>query len=616
MSIFSLTLRRAAVSLSAVMVGVVSWPGVSSPASAATPATSNWVLAESPSSSPSARHDASMVYDAATHTTLLFGGYNGSYLADTWSWNGSTWSKLSPATSPVGLRGASMVFDPITNNVVLFGGLSSTGPLADTWSWNGSTWVKSVAIGPSARWGASMAFDAATHGVLLFGGKGASALLADTWIWNGKSWTSAVLTAPSPPARYRAAMAYDARTRGVVLFGGDSTSALGDMWTWSGANWAPQTVASPSPRYSASMVYDAADGELDLFGGTNGNVNLGDTWQWNGTYWLSPMTTASPSPRSEAALAYSSETNNAVLFGGFNGTSTYSDTWAFDVVASGPRNVRATSNANTQSVVTWSAPTSNGGSAILGYSVVASDTSTAANGGQSCATTTATTCTVTGLTNGDRYVFKVGAVNAVGPGSLASSNVAIPATAPQAPAISMVSPGAGQVIVEWAAPAVNGGAPIASYRVTANGNRGFCQVTAATTSCRITGLRDGAPYTFTMTASNAAGTSPRSAPSAVVKPRTVASSPVIVTKIIVGRAITIRWTSPVSNGGVRLTHYNVYVGRHPGGEGSRPHAAVSYHEHSYTLHGQAGDRYFLFVRAVNIAGVGPHSNQVGATARS
>jgi hypothetical protein len=45
--------------------------------------------------------------------------------------------------------------------------------------------------------------------------------------------------------------------------------------------------------------------------------------------------------------------------------------------------------------VSWTAPASDGGSPITGYTV------TASHGGQSCTTTDTTTCTVTGLTNLD-----------------------------------------------------------------------------------------------------------------------------------------------------------------------------------------------------------------------
>jgi uncharacterized repeat protein (TIGR02543 family) len=71
-----------------------------------------------------------------------------------------------------------------------------------------------------------------------------------------------------------------------------------------------------------------------------------------------------------------------------------------------PTSVAATSNGNQSSTVSWSAPASNGGSAITGYTVTSND-------GKTCATANLT-CSVTGLADGTAYTFTVTATNAVG----------------------------------------------------------------------------------------------------------------------------------------------------------------------------------------------------------
>jgi hypothetical protein len=63
--------------------------------------------------------------------------------------------------------------------------------------------------------------------------------------------------------------------------------------------------------------------------------------------------------------------------------------------------------------VSWSAPTSDGGSPITGYTVTAGSTD------QTCSTT-GTSCTVTGLTEGRRYGIRVAATNAIGTGKKAT----------------------------------------------------------------------------------------------------------------------------------------------------------------------------------------------------
>jgi hypothetical protein len=79
-----------------------------------------------------------------------------------------------------------MAYDAATATVVLFGGLSALGQgcINDTWTWNGSTWTKqSPATRPRAREQAAMAYDAATATVVLFSGRCGGTLLHDTWTW-------------------------------------------------------------------------------------------------------------------------------------------------------------------------------------------------------------------------------------------------------------------------------------------------------------------------------------------------------------------------------------------------------------------------------------------------
>jgi len=77
---------------------------------------------------------------------------------------------------------------------------------------------------------------------------------------------------------------------------------------------------------------------------------------------------------------------------------------------------------NAQVTLTWTAPASDGGSAITGYTVTASP------GGATC-TTTGLTCIVTGLSNGTSYSFTVKATNAIGTGPASNALSATP-TAP------------------------------------------------------------------------------------------------------------------------------------------------------------------------------------------
>jgi uncharacterized repeat protein (TIGR02543 family) len=120
------------------------------------------------------------------------------------------------------------------------------------------------------------------------------------------------------------------------------------------------------------------------------------------------------------ATAYAIVNNVSTLLG----TATQDGTITIDLTSdpeiviaavrpSAPLNVTATANGNQQSVISWSTPASNGGSEITNYTVTSNTNATC--------TTSATSCTISGLANGTGYTFTVTAANSVGT-SVASSS--------------------------------------------------------------------------------------------------------------------------------------------------------------------------------------------------
>lgn len=188
-------------------------------------------------------------------------------------------------------------------------------------------------------------------------------------------------------------------------------------------------------------------------------------------------------------------------------------------VPSTPTSVSATAG-NATATVNWSAP-NNGGSVITGYTVTPFIAGVAQTAQVVTGAPPATTATVSGLTNGTAYTFRVTAANAVGSGTQSNaSSTVTPSGPPGAPTNVTGVAGNQAVYVSWIAPASTGGSAITNYTVTRSVNGVSQGTTSAGTATAVTisGLTNGTTYTFTVTATNARGASPASAASAGIRP--------------------------------------------------------------------------------------------------
>jgi hypothetical protein len=262
---------------------------------------------------------------------------------------------------------------------------------------------------------------------------------------------------------------------------------------------------------------------------------------------------------------------------------------------------------NAAVALTWSAPASNGGAPITGYRVTPYIGATA----QPAVLTgsSATSYTVTGLTNGTAYTFKVAAINSAGTGSDSTASAAVtPLALPGAPTAVVGTAGNGQVALSWTAPSSNGGSPITGYRVTPSigGSTQTPILTGSTaTTFTVTGLTNGTAYTFTVAAINASGTGPESAASAAVTPITVPSAPSAVGGTPADASVALTWTAPSSNGGSAILRYTITPSI--GGVAQTPVQTASAGT-SFTVTGLTnGTAYTFTVAAVNAAGTGPAS---------
>jgi sugar lactone lactonase YvrE len=274
----------------------------------------------------------------------------------------------------------------------------------------------------------------------------------------------------------------------ITRFGGDGAE--------SNTNWA-STGTRPD-----GIVVDAAGNVYTANEGSN-NVTKIRPGTSSGTPVIFGVTGTSP-----RGIAIDSDRNAYTAnYSGYTITK-------ITQVPEAPTSVSATSAVIAQSDVTWTAPTASGGAAITGYRVTSSP------GGRTCTTTVGLSCTVTGLAPGTSYTFSVKAENSYGfsLASDASSSVTTPTTVPDAPTgVSATDAANGQSVVSWTAPADTGGTSITGYTVTSSGGQ-TCSWTTGDLSCTVTGLTNGASYTFTVTATNARGTGSASSASNSVTP--------------------------------------------------------------------------------------------------
>lgn len=282
---------------------------------------------------PTPRRSATAAYDQGRGETVLFGGQGATgFLSDTWAWNGTAWAQRTPTTAPTQRYQAAMAYDARRGQVVLFGGFSTVGNtnLADTWIWDGTTWTnRTPAVAPSSRSQHCMVYDSTRDRVLLFGGqRAAGVLLNDTWSWDGSTWTQ--VSSSGPALRSLTALADDGLRGRVVLFGGQTNQSPGrfsDTWEWDGTQWTQVAISGPGGRAGHSLEYSYPLKMTVLYGGTTGDV-----WGYDGLSWKLLLTEAQgPGSNYSHTMTYDYARMKLVVFGG--GNAPYSGaTWELGLI--------------------------------------------------------------------------------------------------------------------------------------------------------------------------------------------------------------------------------------------------------------------------------------------
>jgi hypothetical protein len=242
-----------------------------------------------------------------------------------------------------------------------------------------------------------------------------------------------------------------------------------------------------------------------------------------------------------------------------DGTTTESETLSNNVPVTVPGAPTITGIVPTNGVLTvnFTAPSSNGGSAITNYkySIDGGATFTA----RSPASVTTSLIISTGLTNGIEYDVVIRAVNAVDDGAMSNIFKGTPASVPGVPTITTIERADQSLVVYFTPPVSNGGSAITTYAYSTNGTD-YTDITPADTTSPITvpSLLNGTTYNVTIKAKNSVGlgvasNSVSGTPSAT--PPSVPGAPTI-NRILADDSILYVYASPpIDTGGATITNY-------------------------------------------------------------
>jgi len=394
------------------------------------------------------------------------------------------------------------------------------------------------------------------------------------------------------------------------------------VWRWVvGANESPiagsvisectnQTLTC-SFANSGSFYSSWASGEPNDSGGSTSVAYQGEyvaVTNWSGTSgsW-NDLNPTNDSSVSGYVVEFGGKTNTDASLGtGFAGVVTTTSNVLVAAAATAPGAPTITGTAGDSSAdLSWNPPASNGAS-ITSYQVSTDGGSTwntistqssdsIVNGN----TVTTVTATVTGLTNGTSYPIKVRAVNSVGAGTPSNTASVTPVAAPGAPTAVFASAGDTSATVSWS-PAPANGSTVTGYTVTSSPGGHTCTWTSGPLTCTVTGLANGTPYTFSVTATNGVGTGPASTASTAVTPVAVPGAPTTVTATASDGSASVSFIGPAVDGGSAITSYTVT--EYPGG------VSISCSSSPCTVTGLTnGTAYTFVVAAANSAGTGSGS---------
>ena len=253
-------------------------------------------------------------------------------------------------------------------------------------------------------------------------------------------------------------------TTGCFTVNANGTLSIASMPAVAASTTVNVTVVTLGTASSASYAYTSAPGTPTAPTATAGVTSATVTWTApasNNSAITGYIVTPYLNGVAQTSQSFGASTTTQTLTGLTAGASYTFTVAAVNAIGTGAASPQSTavipytlpgaptigsvSAGDAAATVTWTAPASNGGSVITGYVV----TPYIAGVAQTAQTfsSTATTETVTGLTAGTSYTFKVAAINAAGTGPASASSAAV--TVNTGPSLTFTAPPAGEVSVAY-----------------------------------------------------------------------------------------------------------------------------------------------------------------------
>lgn len=217
-------------------------------------------------------------------------------------------------------------------------------------------------------------------------------------------------------------------------------------------------------------------------------------------------------------------------------------------------------------VMSWNPPEYDGGCAINNYIVEKRDTSTT-NWQIVSATVARTTIKAARLKTGCEYQFRIAAENRYGKSAVLLSETVVaqyPYEVPSPPrSVTVQSATKETMVVVWEKPSNDGGSKILGYHLELKERNSILWVKQnkqliPETRFKAVGLEEGIEYEFRVYAENIVGLSKTSKVSEMQVARDPCERPGKPEAVIVTRnKVTLRWTKPEYDGGIKITGYTV-----------------------------------------------------------